>query len=119
MKSQNDMIAAVLADGRPHTSAELHERVGFCRLNSRVAELRSRRGLNIVCRHLPERGRGVDAYEYTLLLSGPSAAVCPVDGPLSGGGISGLVCPPGSSNGDSAADAAQQLSVFDALGAAA
>jgi hypothetical protein len=110
------LIAAVLADGLPHTAAELHQRVGFCRLNSRVAELRSRRGMMIECRHLAERGRGVDAYEYTLLLSEPSAAVCPADGSLSGGGTDSPECPPGESNGDTAAVAAQQLSL---LGAAA
>jgi hypothetical protein len=46
--SQCDAILAVLADGRPHAYREIHDRVGFCRLNSRVAELRAR-GHRIEC----------------------------------------------------------------------
>lgn len=46
--SQCDQILAVLADGRPHSYLEIHERVGFCRLNSRVSELRER-GHEITC----------------------------------------------------------------------
>lgn len=48
-RSQCDRIAAVLADGRPHSMEEIHRIVGTCRLNSRIAELRKRRGMNIVC----------------------------------------------------------------------
>jgi hypothetical protein len=59
--SQCDLIADVLADGQPHRMEEIHQRVGFCRLNSRIAELRARRGLNIVC----QRAGGV--YTYQLL----------------------------------------------------
>lgn len=40
--SQCAAILAVLSDGRPHRMEEIHQRVGFCRLNSRVAELRGR-----------------------------------------------------------------------------
>lgn len=123
--SQADLIARVLADGRPHTAAEIHHQVGFCRLNSRVAELRSRRGMNIVCAHLPEHGRGPDAYEYRLVA--PLKEPCVVaDRGLGGllhlsdthGSLSGVGLvesddphnPPGT---------AQQLSVYDALGEAA
>ncbi len=40
--SQCSDILVVLADGKPHSVAEIHNRAGFSRLNSRVAELRSR-----------------------------------------------------------------------------
>lgn len=67
--SQCDLIAAVLADGRWHTAAEIHQRCGFSRLNSRVAELR-KRGLAIVCEHVKGAGLGAAAYRYRLLLAG-------------------------------------------------
>lgn len=41
-------IVAVLADRRPHSMQEIHAKAGFCRLNSRVSELRSR-GYEITC----------------------------------------------------------------------
>ena len=47
--SQCDRILALLADGSEHEMRAIHNAIGFCRLNSRVAELRSR-GHNIVCR---------------------------------------------------------------------
>lgn len=117
MKSQCDLIAAVLADGQPHTAAEIHERCGFSRLNSRIAELRSRRGLNIECRHVA--GVGSAAYEYRLvgLLEHTPVVACPAGVCSSGVGLDApYVTPP--DGGDSAAGAAQ-LTVFDALGAAA
>lgn len=40
--SQCERILAVLADGKLHTTAEIHERAGHSRLNSRIAELRKR-----------------------------------------------------------------------------
>lgn len=46
--SQCDRVLAVLADGQPHSYREIHERAGFMRLNSRIAELRAR-GHNIEC----------------------------------------------------------------------
>src|SRR4051812_21407118 len=47
--SQCQQILAVLSDGREHEMRDIHRMVGFCRLNSRVAELRSR-GHEITCR---------------------------------------------------------------------
>jgi hypothetical protein len=41
-RSQSDRTLAVLADWRWHDIREIHAWVGPCRLNSRVAELRSR-----------------------------------------------------------------------------
>lgn len=46
--SQCDRILEVLSDGEPHSMEAIHERVGTCRLNSRVAELRAR-GYTITC----------------------------------------------------------------------
>lgn len=46
--SQCDRILAFLADGEPHTMTRVHQAVGFCRLNSRVSELR-KRGHRIEC----------------------------------------------------------------------
>ena len=40
--SQCDRILEVLSDGEPHSMEEIHRRVGTCRLNSRIAELRER-----------------------------------------------------------------------------
>src|SRR3954452_1442594 len=50
--SQCQQILQVLADGREHEMRDIHRLVGFCRLNSRVAELRNPKhgGHNIVCR---------------------------------------------------------------------
>lgn len=66
--SQNDRILELLADRRPHRVPDIHQAVGTCRLNSRIAELRKRlraEGLTIVCRHLPGL-TGAEAYEYEL-----------------------------------------------------
>jgi hypothetical protein len=50
--SQNARILELLSDGREHEMRDIHRVVGFCRLNSRVAELRNPKhgGHNIVCR---------------------------------------------------------------------
>jgi hypothetical protein len=70
-RSQNERIAAVLRDGRPHTSAEIEHRCGSSRLNSRIANLRDPKkawGMNIVGRDLKHEGKvGADAYEYQLV----------------------------------------------------
>ncbi len=47
--SQCDRILEFLSDGREHEMRDIHRAVGFCRLNSRVAELR-KRGHHIECR---------------------------------------------------------------------
>jgi len=47
--SQCQQILHVLSDGREYEMRDIHRAVGFCRLNSRVAELRSR-GHEISCR---------------------------------------------------------------------
>lgn len=67
--SQNDRILAVLADRRPHTVTEIHERAGTCRLNSRISELRKKLradGLDIECKRNHELPSGPDAYTYQL-----------------------------------------------------
>jgi hypothetical protein len=63
--SQNARVLAVLSDGLPHSAAAIHREAGFSRLNSRIAELRSKLGLQIVCEHVG--GTGPDAFVYTLL----------------------------------------------------
>jgi hypothetical protein len=63
--SQCDLILEVLADGKPHSFREIHQHAGFCRMNSRVAELRAKRGLNIVCH------KGGGDYRYQLLPAAP------------------------------------------------
>lgn len=60
-------ILNILADGRWHSSAELHRRV-YCILHSRIAELR-RRGFVIEHRG---GGGGAENHEYKLL-SAPDA----------------------------------------------
>lgn len=62
--SQTSRILAVLKDGHEHSCAEIHQRAGFSRLNSRIAELRSR-GHVIRCRQLPGKA-GPKAYLYQL-----------------------------------------------------
>ncbi len=66
-RTQCDLIAAVLADREWHTTAEIHHRCGFSRLNSRVADLRKRRGMVIDCRHVDGEHSGPNAYEYRLI----------------------------------------------------
>ena len=58
--SQNDRILEVLRDGQPHRMEEIHQHVGFCRLNSRISELRDR-GHRITC----DKGGGL--YVYRLI----------------------------------------------------
>lgn len=62
--SQNARILQVLADGQPHSAAEIHRRAGFMRLNSRVAELRSKEGLEISCEQIGPSGP--EAFIYQL-----------------------------------------------------
>lgn len=64
--SQCDLIANVLRDGRWHTTAEIHRRCGFSRLNSRIADLRRRRSMVIECRHIDGQNSGPNAFEYRL-----------------------------------------------------
>jgi len=69
--SQNDRILAALQDGREHEMRDIHVVAGFCRLNSRVSELR-KRGYVITCRR---EGR---EYWYRLVKPEP-VYVCAVD----------------------------------------
>jgi hypothetical protein len=62
--SQCGRVLALLADGRRHTVPEIHERCGTMRLNSRVAELRTR-GYDIECVRVP--GKGAASYAYQLV----------------------------------------------------
>lgn len=57
--SQSARILEVLRDERPHTMTSIHQEVGFCRLNSRISELR-KRGHDIRC------WRDGDDYFYKL-----------------------------------------------------
>lgn len=66
--SQNDRVLAVLLRKGGATTAEIHQEVGPCRLNSRVAELR-KKGWSIRCDHLA--GSGPGAYLYVLEDSAP------------------------------------------------
>lgn len=58
----------MLFDGHPHRMEEIHQRVGFCRLNSRIADLRKqghliecdKSGGNYTYRLLPTSEAGVD-----------------------------------------------------------
>jgi len=77
--SQCKQILAVLSDGREHEMRDIHQQVGFCRLNSRVAELRSR-GHKITCR------RDGLSYFYKLeaaLSSSTVSTVTPASNPFS------------------------------------
>lgn len=104
--SQCDGILAVLADGRPHRMEEIHQRVGFCRLNSRVAELR-KRGHHIECDKTGGR------YIYRLLLreTDVSQTEAPASVSLSSIGTTSITSPPGGSTAkhDERHGAAQQL----------
>ena len=62
--SQCERILAVLADGKLHTTAEIHERAGSSRLNSRIAELR-KRGWDIHYEFVG--GVGPSAHAYRLI----------------------------------------------------
>ena len=63
--SQSTRILAVLQDGKPHSTRTIHALAGYSRLNSRIAELRSR-GYVIDCFHVPGK-TGSDGYGYTLV----------------------------------------------------
>lgn len=63
--SQNARLLEVLADGRWHLSRDLHERCGYMRTNSRIAELRSH-GHDILGESVPGK-TGTDGYRYRLL----------------------------------------------------
>lgn len=63
--TQGTRILRVLADGLPHTVADIHRRAGYSRLNSRVSELR-KSGHNIICEKVPGR-TGSRGYRYTWL----------------------------------------------------
>lgn len=95
--SQNSRILAVLADGHPHTTAEIHRIAGFSRLNSRIAELR-KRGHVIECAYIG--GTGPEAFEYRLQPSsaGTETATPPqeqvVDVKAVGNGNPPSSCPP-------------------------
>ena len=80
--SQVARILAVLRDGKSHTVREIHQRAGYSRLNSRVAELRER-GYVIRCDHL-EADTATERYAYVLLSSPPKAAPVLVPLPLPG-----------------------------------
>lgn len=58
--SQSADLLALLSDGRPHEMRSIHRAIGFCRLNSRVSELRGR-GYSIVC------DKSNREYVYTLI----------------------------------------------------
>lgn len=62
--SQSERILGVLFDGKLHTTAEIHERAGSSRLNSRIAELR-KRGWNIHYEFVG--GVGPSAHAYRLI----------------------------------------------------
>lgn len=62
--SQVSDLLALLSDRQPHEMRDIHRRIGFCRLNSRVSELRAR-GHRIECEKTGGR------YVYQLLLSEP------------------------------------------------
>jgi hypothetical protein len=49
--SQNERILSTLADGAWWTTAGIHRRIGGCRLNSRISELRAR-GFRIEHEHI-------------------------------------------------------------------
>lgn len=65
--SQNARLLAALSDGAWHTSRELHERCGYMRTNSRIAELRSKHGHTILGESIPGK-TGTDGYRYRLVL---------------------------------------------------
>lgn len=87
MASQCDRILDVLRDGKKHRMEEVHQRVGFCRLNSRISELRDR-GHNIVC----DKTGG--HYTYLLL---PAPALTSEGADLVGADRSGVGMPAESS----------------------
>lgn len=77
--SQNARVLAVLADGRPHTAAEIHQRAGFMRLNSRVAELRAKEGLDISCTQTGPAGPEHFVYQLHTPLQEPGSSAAVAD----------------------------------------
>ena len=69
--SQNDRILAVLQDGKIHEMRDIHREAGFCRLNSRISELRKRG-------HVIECQREGGLYLYRLVTPEP-VYQCSVD----------------------------------------
>lgn len=61
-ETQGGRILLVLMDGGWHTTAEIHRRAGYSRLNSRVAELR-KKGHAIECESVPGE-TGARGYRY-------------------------------------------------------
>lgn len=78
--SQCDRILLVLKDGEPHLVSEIHQRAGYSRLNSRVADLR-KRGYDIQSYHLAGK-TGSEGYGYQLYAGDSSL-------PSSSDGVSG------------------------------
>jgi hypothetical protein len=85
--SQASRVQEYLADGKERTIEEIHEACGTMRLNSRVAELRKKRGLNIVCRTVKVNGHRT--YAYQLLGSLEPLASSPLHGGNDGNGAGG------------------------------
>lgn len=65
--TQCDRVLEVLDDGLWHSIHEIHDRAGSMRLNSRVSELRARRGLDIQQRQQRDPRTGERVYGYQLL----------------------------------------------------
>jgi hypothetical protein len=63
--SQCARILHLLKDGKPHTTAEIHQVCGPSRLNSRIAELR-KRGWDIEGFHVAGK-TGASGYGYQLV----------------------------------------------------
>lgn len=80
--SQCERILAVLADGKLHTTAEIHQRAGYSRLNSRIAELR-KRGRNIQYEFVG--GVGPSAHAYRLICAEDADSSQSAASPPSGG----------------------------------
>ena len=77
--SQSARILDVLSDGRHHSVAEIHRRAGTSRLNSRVAELRSK-GYEIECSTI-QATQHTERYLYRLLSSSPKKVAAHMAGP--------------------------------------
>jgi hypothetical protein len=80
-RSQCSLIAAFLADGAWHTTSEIHQRCGFSRLNSRIAELRSSRAMVIESKRIEDIPNGPEAYAYRLVETSEAAAADPLPQP--------------------------------------
>jgi hypothetical protein len=65
-RSQNDDLEAFFRShkGEPHTTREIHTACGSSRLNSRIPELKKRRGMDIECIRIPGVPPGPDAQVY-------------------------------------------------------